>query len=84
MEDPKGKSRGIGPCTLVGYTNVVSTLMNVITKAMSFAKQTLATWTLPFRKWFIRQPTFSISDTVRVLRKLPTPPIGRSFKSTIG
>ena len=69
---------------LVGYTNVgKSTLMNLIAKSEVFAENKLfATLDTTVRKVVFDNLPFLLSDTVGVIRKLPTELI-ESFKSTL-
>lgn len=69
---------------LVGYTNMgKSTLMNVLSKSEVFAENKLfATLDTTVRKVILHNLPFLMSDTVGVIRKLPTELI-ESFKSTL-
>ena len=70
--------------SLVGYTNVgKSTLMNLLAKSDVFAENKLfATLDTTVRKVVIENVPFLLSDTVGVIRKLPTQLI-EAFKSTL-
>lgn len=69
---------------LVGYTNVgKSTLMNLLSKSEVFAENKLfATLDTTVRKVIIENLPFLLTDTVGVIRKLPTDLVD-SFKSTL-
>ena len=69
---------------LVGYTNVgKSTLMNAVGKSEVFVENKLfATLDTTVRKVVIKNLPFLLSDTVGVIRKLPTQLVD-SFKSTL-
>ena len=69
---------------LVGYTNVgKSTLMNAVGKSDVFVENKLfATLDTTVRKTVIKNLPFLLSDTVGVIRKLPTQLV-ESFKSTL-
>ncbi|MBO7382441.1 MAG: GTPase HflX [Muribaculaceae bacterium] len=79
------KNRGkITRVALVGYTNVgKSTLMNVLAKSDVFAENKLfATLDTTTRKVVIYNLPILLTDTVGVIRKLPTHLV-ESFKSTL-
>src|SRR5690606_24943203 len=69
---------------LVGYTNVgKSTLMNALGKSEVFVENKLfATLDTTVRKVVIKNLPFLLSDTVVVIRKIPTQLV-ESFKSTL-
>ena len=69
---------------LVGYTNVgKSTLMNAVGKSEVFVENKLfATLDTTVRKVVIKNLPFLLSDTVGIIRKLPTQLVD-SFKSTL-
>ena len=70
--------------SLVGYTNVgKSTLMNLLAKTDVFAEnKRFATLDTTVRKVVIENCPFLLSDTVGVIRKLPTQLV-EAFKSTL-
>ena len=79
------KSRGeMIRVALIGYTNVgKSTITNMLSKSEVFAENKLfATLDTTVRKVVIDNLPFLLSDTVGVIRKLPTTLV-ESFKSTL-
>ena len=84
MSTQRGNRGSLVRVALVGYTNVgKSTLMNSISKAKVFAEDKLfATLDTTVRKVVIENMPFLLTDTVGVIRKLPTQ-LGDSFKSTL-
>ena len=84
MSTQRGNRGSLVRVALVGYTNVgKSTLMNSISKAKVFAEDKLfATLDTTVRKVVIENMPFLLTDTVGVIRKLPTQLVD-SFKSTL-
>ena len=84
MASQRGNRGSLVRISLVGYTNVgKSTIMNLLAKSDVFAEDKLfATLDTTVRKVVIGNVPFLLSDTVGLIRKLPTQLV-ESFKSTL-
>ena len=84
MATQRGNRGNMVRLALVGYTNVgKSTIMNLLAKSDVFAENKLfATLDTTVRKVVIENVPFLLSDTVGLIRKLPTQLI-EAFKSTL-
>ena len=84
MASQRGNRGSLVRISLVGYTNVgKSTLMNLLAKSDVFAENKLfATLDTTVRKVVIENVPFLLSDTVGLIRKLPTQLV-EAFKSTL-